>query len=121
MILDANIVIYAANSLAPELARFITPHDVAVPIVVKIEVYGFPRLGEVEREALDVLFRGWTVYPLDDAVMEKSIELRQERKMGLGDAIVAATALVHQQPLVTRNGDDFKHVNGLQIVNPFAQ
>jgi predicted nucleic acid-binding protein len=41
--------------------------------------------------------------------------------MGLADAIIAATALVHQLPLVTRNVDDFKHVAGLEIVNPFAE
>jgi toxin FitB len=120
MILDANIVIYAANSPAPELDGFITPHGVAVPSVVKIEVYGYPRLGEVERMSLDVLFRGWTVLPLDEVVVAKTIELRQKRKMGLGDAIIAATALVHQMPLVTRNVEDFDHIAGLQLVNPFA-
>jgi predicted nucleic acid-binding protein len=40
--------------------------------------------------------------------------------MRLADAIIAATALVHNLPLVTRNEDDFKHVPGLRIVNPFA-
>jgi predicted nucleic acid-binding protein len=41
--------------------------------------------------------------------------------MGLGDALIAATALVHQCPLVTRNVDDFKHVVGLEIIDPFAE
>lgn len=40
--------------------------------------------------------------------------------MKLGDAIIAATALEHKVPLVTRNMDDFKHITGLDIVNPFA-
>ena len=40
--------------------------------------------------------------------------------MGLADAIIAATALVHDLPLVTRNEEDFKHVTGLRVVNPFA-
>lgn len=39
--------------------------------------------------------------------------------MGLADAVIAATALVYQIPLVTRNTDDFKHVAGLQIIDPF--
>jgi len=33
--------------------------------------------------------------------------------MGLADAVTVATALVHGLELVTRNGDDFKHVTGL--------
>ncbi len=120
MSLDANIVIYAANSPAPELAEFITPYGVGVPSIVQIEVYGFHGLGNVERDAFDVLFRGWKVHPLDDAVVAKAIELRQSRKMKLGDAIIAAAALVLDEPLVTRNVDDFKHVTELKLVNPFA-
>jgi len=40
--------------------------------------------------------------------------------MGLADAIIAATALVHDLSLVTRNKEDFKDVPGLRVVNPFA-
>jgi toxin FitB len=38
----------------------------------------------------------------------------------LADAIIAATALVHNLPLVTRNETDFKHVAGLRVINPFV-
>lgn len=40
--------------------------------------------------------------------------------MKLGDSIIAATALEYGVPLVTRNENDFRHISGLQIVNPFA-
>jgi len=40
--------------------------------------------------------------------------------MKLGDAIIAATAMTHGIPLVTRNEDDFKHIAGLDLKNPFA-
>jgi predicted nucleic acid-binding protein len=40
--------------------------------------------------------------------------------MGLGDAIIAATALEYDLPLVTRNEDDFKHIAELKIINPFT-
>ncbi len=51
----------------------------------------------------------------------RAITLRQQRKMGLGDSIIAATALVHGLALVTRNVDDFKHVAGLALINPFDE
>ena len=53
-------------------------------------------------------------------VAERAVALRQKQKMGLGDAIIAATALVHGLTLVTRNVDDFKHIAGLEVQNPFA-
>jgi predicted nucleic acid-binding protein len=53
-------------------------------------------------------------------VVTTAIMLRQERKMALGDAVIAATALTHNLPLVTRNTQDFKHVAGLRLLDPFA-
>ena len=120
MLLDSNILIYAANQSAPEIEALATSADSAVASVTQIEVYGFTGLKPEEEAALDVLFRRLTVHPLDDAVAARAITLRQQRKMGLADAIIAATALVHNVQLVTRNEADFKHITGLRVVNPFA-
>jgi predicted nucleic acid-binding protein len=60
------------------------------------------------------------VLPADLSVAERAVALRQQRKMTLGDAIIAATALVHNLPLLTRNVDDFKNITGLRIENPLG-
>jgi predicted nucleic acid-binding protein len=120
MLLDSNILIYAANQSAPEIESLATSADNSVASVTRIEVYGFTGLKPEEEAALDILFRRLTVHPLDAAVVERAIALRQERKMGLADAIIAATALVHNLQLVTRNEEDFRNVTGLRVVNPFA-
>lgn len=109
-----------ANQSAPEIESLVTSADNAVASVTQIEVYGFTGLKPEEKAALDILFHRLTVHPLDAVVAARAIALRQERKMGLADAIIAATALVHDLPLVTRNEEDFKHVTGLRVVNPFA-
>ena len=120
MLLDSNILIYAANKSAPEIDALAISAESAVASVTQIEVYGFTGLKTEEKAALDVLFHRLTVHPLDAMVIDRAIALRQESKMGLADAIIAATALVHNLPLVTRNETDFKHVAGLRIINPFA-
>ena len=53
--------------------------------------------------------------------MRRRLRVLMRRKMGLADAIIAATALVHGLKLVTRNVDDFKHIAGVEIVNPFDE
>jgi hypothetical protein len=40
--------------------------------------------------------------------------------MTLGESLVAATALVHQLMLVTRNTDDFDWISNLVLLNPLA-
>ena len=119
MLLDSNILIYGANESLPELESLVTSDESAVASVTEFEVYGFPALKPEEKTALDVLFRRLAVRPLDSTVVQRAIELRQQSRMGLADAIIAATALVHGVPLATRNVDDFKHVAGLRLVNPF--
>ncbi len=120
MLLDSNILIYAANQSAPEIESLAISAESAVASVTQIEVYGFTGLKPEEKAALDILFRRLTVHPLDAPVIERAVALRQERKMGLADSIIAATALVHELPLVTRNEEDFQHVTGLRVINPFA-
>jgi predicted nucleic acid-binding protein len=38
--------------------------------------------------------------------------------MGLGDALIAGTALRHGLRLATRNTNDFRWIPGLVLVNP---
>lgn len=40
--------------------------------------------------------------------------------MSLPEGVIAATALHHHLPLVTRNTSDFQSVPDMQIMDPFA-
>ena len=55
---------------------------------------------------------------LDDDITAKTIELRKKYKIKLPDAIIAATALVFELTLITGNIDDFKNIEGIDILNP---
>lgn len=121
MVLDSNILIYGAEGGEPRLDAILERTDLTVASVSRIEVLGFHRLSEAERHGLELAIGRMKVLALDEPIADRAIELRQERKMGLADAIIAATALVHGSPLVTRNVDDFRHIPGLVIINPFAE
>jgi predicted nucleic acid-binding protein len=119
MVLDSNICIYAANAAPPELDSILDREDLCIASVTKIETLGFHALRKVEGVWLETAFRRMRVLPLTDAVVERAICLRCARKMRLGDSIIAATAVVHDLPLVTRNVDDVRHIVGLRLINPF--
>lgn len=61
------------------------------------------------------------VLPLSDVVVQKTIELRQNYKIKLPDAIITATALAYNLTLVTRNTADFQKVTGLACVDAHQQ
>lgn len=120
MLLDSNTFIYGANGENPSLDEILDRTDLAAASVTRIETVGYHRLSEIERLWLETAFGRMKILPLDDTIAARAIALRQERRMGLADSIIAATALEHNLPLVTRNEEDFKHVIGLRVINPFA-
>lgn len=61
------------------------------------------------------------VLPISQAVLIRAVALRQQRRMTLGDAIIAGTALVYNLTLVTRNVDDFRWITDLSLLNPLEE
>ena len=118
MLLDSNIIIYAAEPDHADLRQFIAEHSPAVSVISHIEVLGYHRLKQPERLLLEQFFRAAEILPLSGATVEQATRLRQERRMSLGDSIVAATALVHNRTLVTHNTDDFNWIPNLRLHDP---
>jgi toxin FitB len=119
MLVDSNILIYAAQPAHTHLRQFIAVHTPAVSAVSYVEILGYHQLDGEERQYLEAFFRLARVLPLSQVVLDQAVALRQQRKMSLGDALVAGTALVHGLTLVTRNVEDFQWIQGLLLLNPF--
>lgn len=120
MIVDSNILIYAVASENNQLRQFIIDEVPAVSAISYVEVLGYHRLIDRHKRELERIFKALKVLPLDQLILDQAVALRQQRKMGLGDALIAATALVHQRTLVTHNTADFAWVPGLQLLDPLA-
>ncbi|MPR34748.1 type II toxin-antitoxin system VapC family toxin [Salmonirosea aquatica] len=120
--IDSNAVIdYIEDKLPVKSALAldrILDSNLNTSIVVRIEVLGFnglvPQMQKL-KEFLDLA----TTYYIDDDIAVKTIELRKTyQKLKLGDAIIAATALVHDLTIITRNTKDFKNIEGIDCMNP---
>ncbi len=119
MLLDSNIIIYSAKSEYGDLRTFLDENEYSVSSVSVIEVLGYHLLGDREREYLIKFFDAANLLSITSSIVNEAVRLRQIRRMGLGDAIVAATALVNELSLVTRNVSDFAWIEGLELINPF--
>ncbi|HRK33734.1 MAG TPA: type II toxin-antitoxin system VapC family toxin [Candidatus Hydrogenedentes bacterium] len=117
MLCDSNILIYAAHPDDTICMDFIVSQGVAIASVTRIEVLGYPGFREISQESkhrLRDLLMSLDELNLTDDVIERATGLRQERRISLADAIVAATALVHDLTLATRNVADFKNIPDLR-------
>ena len=121
MLLDSNIIIYAALTEYAALRSFIEKHAPAVSAISRVEVLGYHLLSEMDRRNFEEFFAAATVLPISDSVLSRAVELRQIRKLSLGDAVIAGTALAHGLTLITRNSADFNWIEGLALLDPLIE
>lgn len=120
-VLDSNIVIYAMLPANAWLREEIMSEPFAVSQATRVEVLGWHQITPEDQQDLEEFLATGTLLSITDAVADRAVLLRQQKKMSLGDAFIAATALAHDALLATRNTDDFEHIVGLRLFNPFDQ
>lgn len=119
MIIDSNILIYSAQPALSFLRDLIRQQSPVVSIVSYIEVLGYGKLSDEQRQYFEAFFASTIVFPVNKEIAKQAIVLRRQRKVSLGDAIIAATALCYDHILVTRNISDFIWIAELKLLNPF--
>lgn len=118
IILDTNIFIYIANSTLP--TDIISHVDISHASITKIEALGFSMIPANELLILSALFQESYNLELTNSIIDRAVQLRQAKRISLGDSIIAATALEHGLELWTANDGDFKHIEGLKLVNSLS-
>lgn len=118
---DSNIIIYAASGQYPDVTKWFIENTPAVSVISMVEVLGYHRLNAEEKNELQNLFARLTVLYPSPTTFETAIELRQQQKMSLGDALIAATALETKLILATHNGIDFNWIQSLKLIDPVTE
>ncbi len=119
MLLDSNIIIYSVQPEYQIILEFLSSKEdnLSISIVSKIEVLGYHDLSDFVKENLQLFFSEIPIINLSDEIAEIVIQLRQKKKMTLGDSIIAATAIHKNIPLLTNNIKDFKHIENLVLIS----
>ena len=120
MLLDSNLIIYASRPQHAALRTFIAREVPSMSAISKVETLGYPDLTETETQFLKAFFEAAEVLPVSQSAITEAIQLRQERRMSLGDALIGGTALSHDLRLATHNTEDFDWIEELEIIDPLA-
>ena len=138
MLLDTNVLseLMRAKPATAVLDWFFAPvarNAMCISAITKAEIMlGIALLPQGQKRAalaqaaqamFDAEFKG-RVMVFDAATAEIYAQIVAERSalgrpMSTEDAQIAATALQHDMPLVTRNTRDFERIPGLQLINPW--
>ena len=123
-LIDTNVISHLfADRLSEKAKKFITTIvniDFIISVVIEIEAMTYHDIPD-KMPLIEEFINLATILQLDSPVTKKSIEIRRKhKKLKLGDAIIAATAITHNLILVTNNIKDFANIKDLKIIDPHS-
>ena len=118
-LLDTNFVInYFKGIFSDDAAKFTDSviNDLTyVSVITRMELLSWQSLKPKDEEVIKEFIFDSTVFSLEENIITKTILLRRTNKIKLPDAIIAATAIVHNLQLITHNLKDFKNIPELIV------
>jgi predicted nucleic acid-binding protein len=124
-LLDTNSLIYYFQG-APQMDpvfRQIEQGEARplVSIITVIELLGYPRLTRQDETRIQSLLSGFTVVAVDERIAGQAVVLKRRHGVKTPDAIIAATALLENACLVTRDQALLDKVPEVESLNPFGR
>jgi predicted nucleic acid-binding protein len=107
-LLDTNVVIGVLQELTPAVEMLQSVDDdtpLGYSAVTRMELLGYPGLTAEEGAAIESTLATMTYMGLTHAIEDRAIALRQNHRIKLPDAIIAATALESSYQLLTLDKD----------------
>jgi predicted nucleic acid-binding protein len=130
ILLDTNIVIYLTGSTTWKEDYFPLVEGkrwhISFMTFAELLEHGYHKdLSERNIRLLaQALQQSHTVLPYHDDVCYHFGWIRHQRRnrpISVPDALIAATALVYELPLVTHNSKDFEGIEGLDVITKYRQ
>ena len=123
VIVDTDILIDVGRNDKKAVARLELEEErknLAISIVTQMELIVGCRSKE-ELKTLDQFLNRFEVLSIDERIAEKAMELLRTYRLSHGlliaDSLIAATALIHQFPLLSKNQKDYKFIEELKLLS----
>ena len=114
ILVDTNILLYLLQG-NDTLADLLLGKTVIVSFITELELIGFPRISSRDEHVIGNLLKDCTVVTLTREIKEVYVNVRKRYQLKLADAIIAATALSMNLPLVTADRQ-FRKLEELHLV-----
>ena len=119
-LIDSNVIIDFCNGKLSNAGRvFLANVEPEISIITNIELFATKNISSREYALLEKFVAISTVHPVNADLVKATIEIRQSNKLKLPDAIIAATAIVFDLCLLSRNTSDFKSIERLSLIDPY--
>ncbi|MDR1975153.1 MAG: type II toxin-antitoxin system VapC family toxin [Bacteroidales bacterium] len=112
-IADTNILIYFLEE-NPAVKKY-KDKFFAVSIITEIELLGKKNLSEQELSIIRNVLDDCKIHPVSNDIKDITIDIRRKYSIKIPDAIIAATSMYYDKPLLTAD-TDFSMIDDLKLV-----
>ncbi len=121
---DTNIVIYyLQNQFSSNAEKYIDSivleNIPSISVITEIELLSWKNASKKDTLIIKQFINDSYVFELDPEIKNVCAEIRKKHGLKLPDALIAATSIINNLILVTRNTKDFQSIKNLQLINPF--
>ena len=126
VLVDSDILIDVSRGVGEAVATLnqLEPqYELAVSVITQMELVVGCR-NTAELRALAHFLRRFAILPINEEVSSTAVALLTRYRLSHGlliaDALIAATAIQGDQPLISKNQRDYKFIAGLHLI-PYPQ
>ncbi|MCB0773851.1 MAG: type II toxin-antitoxin system VapC family toxin [Flavobacteriales bacterium] len=100
LLLDTKVALYLLRG-DRSAADAIQGQEVHISFITRMELLSKPGMTRTETRQVEAFADEWPMVELNRAIMDHAILLRREHRIKIPDAIIAATAIFMNVPLLT--------------------
>jgi predicted nucleic acid-binding protein len=114
VLVDTNVIVYLIGGHR-KAADLLINHSLHFSFITEIELLSFKKLTKAEGQIIRQILAEGLVFQSDSVITSLATTIRLDHGLEVPDAIIAATAIRYNLPLVSADSDLSK-VRGLQLI-----
>ena len=112
---DTNIILYLFNG-DERISEILSGKQLYISFITELEILSFKEISKSGLQKAEQFLSQCKVVDINEEIKKKSVEIRKAFALKLPDAIIAATAIYLQLPLITADSD-FKRIKELELIH----
>ena len=111
---DTNPLVYMLDGNT-QIGNFLNGKQVYTSFICELELFGKRNLSLQDKVMIGLMLKNCFVIDINFAIKQIYVDLRQNYSIKLPDAVIAATAIYLDMPLLTFDSG-FKKIEGLKLI-----
>jgi len=114
ILVDTNIALYLLNG-SDDIENVLQGKDVYMSFITELELIGYKGTTSTQEKQIRELLKDCSIISMNSLIKDKYVEIRKKSNLKLADAVIAATAIAFDMPIITAD-KQFKTVEGLKLI-----